>query len=127
MIIPDGYVVMLKNFEENGFLFSCMSPFVSPTVQRSTATSGNEISPNTNNEVIFIHQAGATAIFAYGFNTNRVDKQKITIMSVGGITALTLYTFNGTDTITNPITTLTAGGSATYMFLKSQSNWYKID
>jgi hypothetical protein len=45
-------------------------------------------------------------------------------MSVGGITALTLSAAIGT--IVNTITTLALGGSATYMYLSSQTKWYKI-
>jgi hypothetical protein len=93
-------------------------------VQRSTATSGTQSAPDTNKEVIFIHEAGATASLTYQFPPSPVDKQKVTIMSVGGITALTLSAAIGT--IVNTITTLALGGSATYMYLSSQTKWYKI-
>jgi len=94
------------------------------TAQRSTATSGTESAPDTSNEVVFIHEAGVTASLTYNFPPNPIDKQKVTVMSVGGITALTLSAVVGT--IINTITTLAGGGCATYMYLASQTKWYKI-
>jgi len=91
---------------------------------RSTATSGTENAPNTSKDVVFIHEAGATANLTFAFPTNPTNNQKVTIMSVGGITTLTLTASVGT--IINAITTLAIGGSATYMYLASQTKWYKI-
>jgi hypothetical protein len=97
-----------------------------PTVetQRSTATSGTVNAPNTNKEVVFIHEAGVTATLTYAFPPSPIDKQRVTLMSVGGIVALTLTAATGT--IMNTTTAFAAGGSATYMYLASQTKWYKI-
>jgi len=94
------------------------------STQRSTATSGTESAPDTSNEVVFIHEAGATVSLTYEFPPNPIDKQRVTVMSVGGITTLTLSAVVGS--IINTITTLAGGGCATYMYLASQTKWYKI-
>ena len=132
LVIPKNHTAIIKFLQisifpvlnENTFSVTYESNIISEAVQRSTATSGKQSAPDTNKEVIFIHEAGATASLTYEFPPNPVDKQKVTIMSVGGITALTLSAAIGT--IVNTITTLALGGSATYMYLSSQTKWYKI-
>jgi len=94
------------------------------STQRSTATSGTQSAPNTIKDVVFIHEAGATVSLTYEFPPNPIDKQRVTVMSVGGITTLTLSAVVGS--IINTITTLAGGGCATYMYLTSQTKWYKV-
>jgi hypothetical protein len=92
--------------------------------QRSTATSGTVSAADIKNSIVFIHEAGVTATLTYEFPRSPIDKQRVTLMSVGGIVALTLTAATGT--IMNTTTAFAAGGSATYMYLASQTKWYKI-
>jgi hypothetical protein len=98
--------------------------YVDGSVQRTTLTSGSFTPTATPSDLIMIHEAGATATLTINMPTVPRDKQKVTIISVGGITALTLSTAVGS--ILNNITTLVAGGSARFVWLASESKWYKI-
>lgn len=93
--------------------------------QRSTATSGTENINNVNRNIVYIHEAGATATLTINLPTIPVGNQTVTIMSVGGIVGLTLSTALGT--IVGTITALTALQSVKFIWLESQSKWYKIN
>ena len=92
--------------------------------QRSTSTSGSNTVNNSNTDIIYIHEAGATVSLTVNFPITPINNQIVTIVSIGGITTLTLAT--GIGTIIGAITTLASGGSVRYMWLTSQSKWYKI-
>jgi len=90
----------------------------------STATSGTITMPNTQQDVMLIHEAGVTATATMAFPNTPNDTQRCCMVSVGGITALTLSASVGT--IINTITTLVAGTPVAYMFSQSQNKWYKV-
>jgi len=98
--------------------------YVDGSVQRTTLTSGSFTPTATPSDLIIIHEAGATATLTINMPTVPRDKQKVTIMSVGGITDLTLATAVGS--ILNTVTSLVAGVAVRYVWLDSQSKWYKI-
>ena len=100
------------------------APSTQTQTQRSTSTSGTEITSNNGRNLIYIHEAGLTTTLTINLPNTPVNNQIVTLLSVGGITTLTLSTLIGT--ILGAITTLAAGGSVRYIWLASQSKWYKL-
>jgi hypothetical protein len=90
----------------------------------STATSGTITMPNTQQDVVLIHEAGVTASATIAFPGTPNDTQRCCVLSTAGITALTLSAAVGT--IVNTITTLTAATPVAYMYSTSQNKWYKV-
>jgi len=98
--------------------------YVDGSTQRTTATSGSFTPTDTPSNLIVIHEAGATTTLTINLPTAPRDKQQVTIMSVGGIVGLTIATAVGT--IVGTVTSLTALGSVKFVWLESESKWYKI-
>lgn len=93
-------------------------------IQYSTVTSGTITAQDTAQDVQIVHDAGATVTLTIALPATPFNGQKVGITSNGGITTLTLSTVVGS--ITNALTTLAAGGCATYIYVSSQTKWYKI-
>lgn len=92
--------------------------------QRSTSTSGTDIINDTGRNIIFIHEAGTTTTLTINLPDTPVNNQIVTIMSVGGVVGLTLSTAVGT--IIGTVTSLTALIPVKFIWLASESKWYKI-
>lgn len=97
--------------------------FVSDS-QRSTSTSGSNTINNSYTDIVYVHEAGVTATLTVNLPAIPINNQIVTIVSVAGITALTLATSIGS--IVGSVSTLSGLGSVRYMWLGSQSKWYKV-
>lgn len=92
-------------------------------LQETIVTSGTITANNTQQDVVLVHNAGATVTLTITFPSNPVNGQTFSITSVGGITTLTM---SSGITILNTLTTLAAGGTAKYMYSSGFNNWIKI-
>jgi hypothetical protein len=113
---------------ENGTLATqeyVQTPVNQTQTQRSVSTSGTDVINNSARNIVFIHEAGATTTLTINLPATPVDSQIVTIMSVGGIVGLTLSTAVGT--IIGTITALTALQSVKFIWVSSESKWYKIN
>jgi len=93
-------------------------------IQRTTATSGTVTAQDTQQNVQIIHDAGVTVSLTIAFPSNPFNGQMIFISSAGGITTLSLTTVVGT--ISNALTTLGVGGNGRYIYISSESKWFRI-
>lgn len=93
-------------------------------LQETTTTSGTITGNNTQQDVIIIHNAGATVTLTIAFPSTPINGQTFSISSVGGITTLTMS--SGT-TILNGLTSMAAGGVAKYIYSSGFNSWIKID
>lgn len=100
------------------------APSTQTQTQRSTSTSGTDNVNDTQRNIIYIHEAGATTTLSINLPATPVNNQIVTIMSVGGIVGLTIATAVGT--IIGAVTNLSALGSVKFVWLASESKWYKI-
>lgn len=101
------------------------APSTQTQTQRNTATSGTQNIDDLGRNIVFIHEAGLTASLTINLPATPKDSQIVTITSVGGITSLTLATPIGS--IVGMVTALTALASVKFIWLASQSKWYKIN
>lgn len=92
-------------------------------VQYTTATSGTVTCQDTGQDVLIIHDAGATVTLTIAMPATPYNGQCITLSSTGGITTLSLTT--GVGSLTNAITTMATGGTASYTYYTAQTKWYK--
>lgn len=90
----------------------------------STATSGTINLPNTQQDVIFLHDAGVTAGLTVNFPSTPVDGQMVIIASAGGIVSLNIGAVVGT--VLNTMTGVTTGGNATWIYNLERNKWFRI-
>lgn len=100
------------------------SSFKSPYIQYSTITSGTLTVADTGEDIVVIHEAALAATMTISLPANPKEGQNVTFSSSGGVTALTMSTPVGS--IISGITTMAAGGTATYIYLGTQTKWYKV-
>lgn len=92
--------------------------------QLSSATSGTVSCPDTQQDVVLVHDAASLAVtLTIAFPSTPADSQKVTIVSRLGVTTLTL---SSGLTIIGSIATFAAAGFATYIYESSNNKWYKI-
>jgi hypothetical protein len=94
------------------------------TTQQTTQTSGTNPTPDTEDDLYVIHEAGVTASLTIPFPANPRNAQQFYIHSVGGITTLTLTAVVGT--ILSIATTITAGATIGWIYNQGSNKWYKI-
>ncbi len=92
---------------------------------RTTATSGTYTAPDTQQNVLLVHEAGLTLTFTIAFPATPLNGQQVSFVSTGGIAGLTLSAVVGT--IINALTNMTAGVPATYTYFAETTKWYRTN
>lgn len=90
----------------------------------STATSGNITLPNTQQDIIFLHDAGLTVSLTVAFPANPCDGQMVIIASAGGITNLNITSAVGS--VLSALTGMNVGGNATWIYSTDRNKWFRI-
>lgn len=90
----------------------------------STAMSGTINLPNTQQDIIFLHDAGLTVSLTVNFPANPCDGQMVIIASAGGITNLNLGATVGT--LLNSLLGLGTGGNGTWIYSSDRNKWFRI-
>jgi hypothetical protein len=90
----------------------------------SSATSGTITLPDTQQNVIFIHDAASLAVtLTIVMPATPVDGQQVTIISRLGVTTLTM---TSTPTVVGLLSVLTAAIPARFIYESSNNKWYPI-
>lgn len=97
---------------------------MSIVIQRTTATSGTVTVIDTGQDVHLCHIAGLTLALTVSFPATPQDGQRITVHSEGGITVMSTTTPVGT--MSSGSTGVGGNNSVEYVWIKSNSRWYKI-
>lgn len=90
----------------------------------STATSGTITLPNTQQDIIFLHDAGLTISLTIAFPLNPCDGQMVIIASAGGITNLNITSVVGS--VLSALTGMSIGGNATWIYSIDRNKWFRI-
>lgn len=85
-------------------------------IQETTLTSGTATCQDTQQDLILVHNAGATVTLTIALPATPINGQKVTVTSIGGITTLTI---SSALTIVAALTTLAVGGTGTWMYHSS--------
>lgn len=91
------------------------------TLQATSATSGTVTAQDTQQDLILVHDAGATLSLTVKFPANPVSGQLFCFSTVSGITTLGL---NSVFTIVGNVVSLATGGTGTWCY--DGTKWIRI-
>lgn len=97
---------------------------VNRSIQRDVPTTGQTVTVgNADGDItVIIEPAGTLATLTIASPSAPRDGQRMNIVSTQILTAITL----SVGTFAGGITTLAANGSASYVYVASQTKWYRV-